>query len=444
MSPKRPQPACILTEGTWLDFREAVQRVEPELFDIIEKISPGKKYKLIKARYLYGENITDLGTICVPDNAGQLARLDDPNVATDLKEELGYCPTPLILQLTNAAEVFVEAEGRVVPLNVFMPGDLYGLYEILVPFTGCAVVPCWSITSGGRSVFLAAKVSDAIGHRRLRAEFSVPASPPKKLEDQWRVIKTIVNRGGVGSPWFSEILVFTKDWFEKKDEDIDWMRFQNYLFKKAWLQSRSNRAQVEYSIMWEAFAKAICAKNLKPSSYIVDTIKHLMLLTSETTPGFKAVGDSEVVLPTKIIEKAYTDIYGLKEYAAIIMCPQVLGAGGDLAPIYYSMAYPTLLVGTPSIRKAKNIMTEIRDVRTLMLMLESILKSYETRLYRNLKSVEFTYFHSDDDRFGEILNSQTIAKTDPFIADILATKFKNKKFPSYGPFFRGCIRITKL
>lgn len=442
MAPKTPLP-CELREGTWIDFRKDVEQVNPELFHLIEAISPDKYYRLIKATYLYGESITHLGTICVPDKHGHLSRLDHPNVSLDLKEKLGYCPTPLMVQLTNASEAFVEAENRIIPLNVFLPGDLFGLYEILVPFTECPVIPCWSITSGGRSVFLAAKVSDAIGHKNLKREFGVPSQPPKTLDEHWDIIKAIANRGRIQSPWMSEVLIFTREWFREHSDDIHWLKFQNYLQKMAWIQSRGNRVEIEYSIMWESFAKAVCRRNLKPNAYIVDTIKHLMLLTTGTRSGFKFVDDSEIVLPSRIVEKAYVDIYGLKEYAPLIMFPHVIGSRNDPSTIYYSMAYPTLLAGTPAIRKAANIMIELRLIRTLMMTLERVLASYEERIYEAIKNVIFNYFHSDKDRFGEVLNSQEIAEKDNHLLAVMNKKFKGKIFPCYGPFFRGCISISK-
>jgi hypothetical protein len=442
---KQPKWSCELQEGTWLDFRDDVKNVAPGLFKLIESISPNKKYKLIKAKYLYGEKITDLGTIRIPNEHGQLVRLDDPSISPTIRDQLNYCPTPLMLQLTNASEVFVELEERIVPLNVFNPGDLYGLYEALTPFTGCSTVPCWSITSGGRSVFLAAKVSDAIGHNNLRKEFkNVPNQVPKTITDQWQTIKAIVNNDISSNSWRTEVLIFTSDWFKERKNDINWLNFYIYLYKKAWVQSHGNRVQIEYSIMWESFAKAICKRNLKPNSYIADTVKHLLLLATGQTPGFSTTDSAnETLLPVKIIEKAYSDIYGLDQLAAIVMQPQILTTKNNNHPIYYSMAYATLLNGTPSIRKANNILSEVRQVQTLMRTLEPILQSQEERIYETIKNVCFEYFHSDDDHFGDIKNGQIIAETDPIISSALNGRFKDKKFPSYGTFFRGCIRISK-
>lgn len=436
--------ACELKTGTWLDFRDDVRKVEQELFNIIERINPNKKYRLIKARYLYGEPITNLGTICVPDKRGQLVRLDNVNVVYELKNLLGYCPTPLTLQLNNASEVFVETKDRIIPINVFMPGDLFGLYEVLVPFTNCPAIPCWNITSGSRSVFLAAKISDAIGHKKIRKEFNVPAEPPKRLMDHWEIIKTIAN-SEQNNLWTSEILIFTSDWIELKKNDINWLTFQNYLFKKAWWQSRGNRIQVEYSIIWEAFSKAICSRNLKPNSYLVDTIKHLLMLASGALPGFKfADKESELLLPAQLVEKVYPEIYELKEYAALLMLPHILGASNNSSSIFYSMAYPTLLGGTPAIRKAPNIIEEIREVMRLMAMFKKIVCLQEDRVFEVLKKINFEYFHSNRDRFGEISISQNIVSSDASILAIFKERFAGKRFPAHGQFFRGCIKLSKL
>ena len=442
MKKKTQKKACIFEEGSWSDFREDVKRVQPELFNIIEKISPGKEYKLIKARYLYGEKITDMGTICVPDKRYQPIRLDNPQVSVDLKEELGYGPTPLILQLSNAAEVFVEAGERIIPLNVFNPGDMYGLFEAIVPFTGCPMFPCWSVTSGARSVFLAAKVTDAIGYKKLKGEFGISLPPPRTLSAQWHIIKAIIRSANVNSSWNNEVLLFTKKWFENRDDDIGWLQFQNYLLKKSWIQSRSLRVQAEYSIMWEAFASAICSRNLKPNTYIVDTVKHLMLLATSSTPGFTIADGREVALPSRIIEKAYSDVYGLKDYAALIMRPLVLEKAIQGSSVYYSMAYPNLLQGTPAVRQAPNIITELREVKTLVVTLNKVLESLDEKRYDDLKRSTTQYFHSDQDSFGEILDTGLIPKIEEAVKNTLASRFKGKKFPKYGPFFRGCIRLT--
>jgi hypothetical protein len=183
------------------------------------------------------------------------------------------------------------------------------------------------------------------------------------------------------------------------------------------------------------------SKNIRTTAYAVDTMKHLLMLKTGMAPGFRPAGDSEILLPVSTIEQAYTKVYGLNHYAAMVMVPGVLGVNNDYDPVYYSMAYPTLLEGFTAAGKKNNIMEELRNVKTLMITLEEMLKTNDARIFETIKSSRETYFHSDKDQLGEIIDSQAIAR-DKNIAAILEQKFKRKKFPSYGQFFRGCIRIS--
>jgi|GEM_PF-455519 len=436
------QPACSIQEGTWLDFREAVKKVNPELFSIIEQISPGKKYKLFEVTYRYGEKITDLATLCLPNKHGEPVRLDNPDLPNVYRDQLSYGPTPLILQLTNGSEVFVDTGERIIPLNIFTPGDLYGLFEAIVPLTDCPVAPCWSVTAGARSVFLGAKVTDNLGHKRIRAEYNINSEPPKKLEDQWDIIKTIGNASRKDSPWTCKILVFTKDWLNQQPDDKAWLAFHNHLLVKSWVQSKYMRSKSELSIMWETFASTVRNKNLKPNPYVLDSIMHNIFLANGAIPGFIPANSDELLLPSLSIEKAYEHIYMLKEYAPIVMHPWRLGMMKKHFTIYYSLSYPTMLEGTPAIRHAPSIISEIRDIKTLMQTFEQILKKHSTLTYEIIKGIQFDYFHTEEDRFGQIENSKYLADQDPYIMTCLK-RFKDKIFPYQGPFFRGCIRVSK-
>jgi hypothetical protein len=339
--------------------------------------------------------------------------------------------------------VFIEAGDRIIPLNIFHPGDLYGLFEAIVPLTGSPITPCWSVTSGGRSVFFAAKITDAVCYKRVKAEFGLRHNAPKELSEHWELFKALQQRSD--TEWTSEILIFTDKWIKKRDNDINWLRFQNYLLSKAWIQSRNTRVKSEYSAMWEAFASEVCAKHLKPNPYIVNTIMHLMFLASDTVPGFNVITGGDNVLPFRLLENIYTNIYGLKTYAPFILAPVVLGAKRNGSCTYYSLAYPTVSEGTPAIRSKPNIITEVRDVKLLMSTLQKVLEQQTNKqLYQFMENISFDYYHSDDDKFGELKNSKNIPDDDKVIANLLKTKYKNKQFPSYGQFFRGCICIAKM
>jgi hypothetical protein len=434
--------------GTWEDFRLEVKQVEPALFHIIEEINPDKNYKLIKPTYNYGEKITDFGTICLPNTDGNVYRLDNPQTPVALQKQLGYCPTPMILQLHNGSEAFVEAGQRIIPLNVFKPGDLYGLFEVMVSLTGSPFAPCWSVTSGARSVSMGAKVTDKIGRKRLHAEYGVDEAPPLTLAAQWDDFKVITRHTRPEIPWQSSVLIFTSDWF-KHEGDRRWMPFHYYIAKKSWIQSRNTRIKDEFRIVWEAFSSAIGSRRLKPSPYIVDEVMHNIFLANSAVPGFKPVDDSELFLPSLDIEYAYENIYQqLKEYAPVIIAPAVLATKNDSDSILYSLAHPTLLEGTPAIRprtdsrQRHSIISDLREIHQLMQILSETLKQHPGYIAEFIKNSEFEYYHTEYDKFGKIALSKSLVDKDPAVITCMQ-RFPNKIFPHQGPFFHGFIRICR-
>jgi hypothetical protein len=434
---------AAVREGSWKDFRDSVKEVNQGFYEVIEQINPSDKYGLIEVTCPYGEKITDLGTICLPDKDGVFRRLDDPRLPNKYRELLGYCPTPLTLQLTNGAEVFVDTTERIIPLNIFAPGDLYGLFEALMPLTGCPISPCWSVTAGARSVFLGAKVTDAIGHKRLKEKYGVKVQPPNKLHKQWEIIKTIASRSDRETPWTCKILLFSKEWFEEKNNDNGWLRFQNFLLKESWIQSKYMRSKSELSIMWEAFALAVRDAGLKPGSYLLDTLMHEIFLANGAIPGFVVADDSELLLPSLSIENAYENDYQLKEYASIVMHAWRFGQMGNYHPLHYSLAYPTMLEGTPTTRHlTSSIISELRDLKELMKTLQHVWAERHILAYDLLKDVTIEYYHSEEDKFQQIKNSSLLLKDNPELEKNML-RFKDKIFPHQGPFFRGCLRISK-
>ena len=142
------------------------------------------------------------------------------------------------------------------------------------------------------------------------------------------------------------------------------------------------------------------------------------------------------------VEKTYEEIYALKEYAPLIMQPWRLGAMEKHFTVYYSLAYPTMLEGTPAIRHAPSVISELRDIKTLMQTLEEILKHRSILTYQLIKDVTFDYFHTEEDRFGEIKPSENLIAGDHYLK-MCTDRFKGKIFPYKGPFFRGCVRVAR-
>ena len=135
--------------------------------------------------------------------------------------------------LSSSNEVFVETKRRVVPLNYFLPGNLFGVFEVMNQLTNNFSEPMWSVTAGARSVFLLPRINDAIGHNKIRKEFNSVLKPPQILSDQFEIFKEIALKT-TDSDWYNEILIFTGDWFT--NENAQSVKFYKYLLDLCWKQ----------------------------------------------------------------------------------------------------------------------------------------------------------------------------------------------------------------
>lgn len=120
-----------LQELTWAEVRDEVVKVNPELADLIDKISPGKKHKFIKASYSYGNYILKDGIVYLPNEKGQVFPYTASCFNQRLKDLLTYSAIPLLLTLKKANEVFIDTGSRIIPLNLYNPGTLLGLFETM-------------------------------------------------------------------------------------------------------------------------------------------------------------------------------------------------------------------------------------------------------------------------------------------------------------------------
>lgn len=425
---------------TWQELRGEVMRVNPELASIIDQLDPDDRFPLVVASYGFGEEIAIKGCIRIPDHRGVVTALDQyPD--SKMVSLLNYCPTPLVLQLSNSSEMFLEMGERVLPLDLFCEGELYSLFETCLPLTNCPTSPVWNVTAGSRSAFMLPKITDTRSHGRLKSEYGFYQSAPNRLSDHFHVFKAISASTFTDHQWSSRLLLFTEAWFKPRENDLNWLRFHYYILQRAWIQSRYMRMRVELSFVWEAFAAAVRQKNLKPGPYLVDTIKHLVYVAMGYLPAFKATDDSQLAMPTRILENAYAEVYQLKEYAPTIMHPFRLKQGGYLGPIYYSLGMPSLFEGTPTIRKAPSIITELREIKRLVSLFYKVLQKESPQNYQLLEHVRFAYYHSENDPFGEIENSCDIPEFDQTIQDSLKVRFAGKEFPTHGQFLRGCISL---
>lgn len=421
-----------LQELNWENIRPQVMKVNPELAKIIDQISPNKSFSFIKARYNFGELILKDGLLHLPEKSKSLS-------AADLKkfqEKLSYSKIPLLLILHNANEVFLDIKSRIIPLNLFKPGSLLGLFESMDYLFNYHSIPKWSVSAGARSLFALPKINESAGFKRLRLHYGLPSNISlRTIHDHWQLFVGMSRHESIEPTWHNEILFFTKEWFVQRNNDPAWVAFQQYLFQHAWRQAQFAIEKIELSLVWEVFINNISSRRLKPTPYLIDHLKHIMLIAFRKRPGFRPA-ISDLAAPINAMQKAITDAYSF-QYAPTIMQTCSLDIENDL-PIYYSLAFPTLLEGSSRNQYSSTMMLDLRDIKLLLnILLDSLPKSEfkETQIL----NAHFQFFHVEKDILGDIDSSRSIIEKDPVLKKNVEDL--GGKFCATSPFWRASMLI---
>lgn len=426
---------------SWKQIREDVIQVAPELGAIIDNINPSDDYKLIKATYSYGDLIINNGVLGLPDNQGKVIPITDTSSNNKFfAEALSYSPIPLFLTLEKSNEVFINANSRIVPLNLVNPGSMLGLFEAMDYYFKRDSNPRWSVAAGARSIIMLPKITESSGLKRLRIEFKLPASTRLKyLSDHASLFRMIAKHPNFIQPWKNTVLFFTENWITNR-QDPAWFEFYQYLFKHTWNQAQFAIKKMELSLTWGSCVKAITSRNLKPNIYLADQLKHIISIATGMWPGFRPADDSQLVAPTQGIQQAFVEIYQLKDYLPTLMHAYYLLNNAINLPVYYSLFFPAILEGAPHNQSSSTIMHDLKNIK--LLLDTAIERNQDNDLSFNqiIKDTRFDYFHVETDKMQEVQLSRLLPNDDSALLQE-QKYFKDRNFCSTSPFWRGCIRI---
>lgn len=428
----------------WQDIRKEYAKVNPKVAEIIDTISPDKKFPLLKSTYSFGENILIDGKCTVSKavaNDSALADILKAQKISDLQGLFDYSPIPLGVILNKSCEVFVEIQDRIIPVFVLSAGDLFGVFETIDLLYGVKSTPLWNIMAGARSLFMLPKINNNLWHKKLMKHFNINVRAPKTLEDHWGVFNAIANSKIAQSDWQCEVIFFPKIWVDHlNSKSPGWGQLREHLFQMCWAQA-SSMIEKSFSFLWQQFSLSTIRRNYKPRIYITDTIRHLISITTGFVPGF-APSQNELSAPIALIKRAYHDVYNLP-YAPTIMEPAILQRSPT--PIYYSLGYPSLLEGHPETSNVYNTISDLKEIKTLI---ENMFRYCQTssgnvKVFTNIvPKINLDYFHKARDTHGEIKTIAEFIATDHAFMES-DNAFKNKEFCTTAPFLNGCIRITK-
>lgn len=450
--------SSFFQEVKWKEVKEEFKKVDPGLFDIIEDWKPSEDYKLFKVSYRYGDPIIDKGLFHVPNDAGQVLPLNSGRFPQELKDALSYSHVPLGLLTKNGQEVFIENAERVISVAFFQPGVLLGLWESLKSDRTFSTRGVLNVSAGARSLFILPKVAEAGSYERLRKFYGVRLPMPRRLTDHGPIFTQIARHRDFHEEWRHEVIFFSGKWLERDEKNIHWLKFHHYLLEKAWNLSSYNRNTIAFDWIWQQFAESLTEKGLKPNTYLMDTLKQLVLVGVGAVPGFRPTHQSwkkfsvekdvSVAGPVEGLQRVYLEDYGLKSYVPTMMMPHHFSKDDDCQAIYYSLQVPTLLDSVPKARSQQSLMTELRELKTLVEhfledALDGLLKIEGTPVEWLVNNVSFDFFHSDQDGYDEILSSNLLSEEDPSFLKYYDTD-KNRKFPETCSFVRGCVRLKKI
>ena len=139
-------------------------------------------------------------------------------------------------------------------------------------------------------------------------------------------------------------------------------------------------------------------------------------------------GEDDSVGPIQTIRKAYSEIYGLKNYYPVIVHPAHISKE---TAVYYSVNYPNYFDPYIPERKQTRLMDKLRSLQNAV---QTILDK------RLMEGSEYQFFHSSGNQYSGIDNADHILNYEHDLKNRL--EIEGLEFPSNSPFFKGCVRIS--
>lgn len=430
---------------SWGQIRQDVAKVNAEFAKIIDDISPSDKHWIAKVTYPYGSLVMQKSVLMLPNKAGDIVPITDPTIDSAIQEGLGYNlnSNPVSMVLKNTFEIFLPLEERTIPLSgPIHPGAAFGAWRVLNPEKTQHPAFVWDMTAGARSVFMLPKITETKKHMQLKKAYNLTVEVPRSLMTHWEIFRQLANHSRFKKSWDAEILYFSHKWFEHLD-DNRWKPFYYYFHDSGWSASEVWRNQ----FIWNLIFSLILEKyEARPSAYIMDTAKYLLYMGIAAFTGF-APARNNLAGPFDEIQRIYAEEYELKNYPPIVIQPDVFNM---YAPhghaVYYSLQFPNAPEFKPNLRMRTSIISDLHEIRTLMLRYEQELSSNKfningTSLHDVFSYTQYDYFHNGVELHTGMRNSAEMSKEDKNLITTLDGQLHGE-FPDTCSFVKGCIRLT--
>jgi hypothetical protein len=239
------------------------------------------------------------------------------------------------------------------------------------------------------------------------------------------------------------VIYFSENWITKLYSDKRWLVLKSYFQDLAWTRFEYDRNRIYYDI---AFSVIQQKRNLKPNPYLADTARHLFSIALGCAPAYSPALDEEA-LPIHLLQKVFVESYNLKKYIPTIMQPVNYNFETNKMPVYYSLQHPTTHMFSPRSRKLSSTLLEMRELDHIMNIFSEELGSNnavcaDTILNQISNSIQFNYFHNEEDRHRIVNSSSEIAKRDDRFNYVSSGHCaKDSVFSPDARFLRGCVSL---
>ncbi len=390
----------------WNEVRDDFLRYQPELTPIIDALAPNHQLPFYKLELPYGALLTDQG--CLQHGQDQVL------------------PAGLITR--HQCEVFMTTAQRIVPYILLKPGNLFGFSTVFNRSSGLSYQPelpnMMSISAGARSLFCLSKLSDRHKIAQLSRTLGRTLTPAKTFYDHGHLFRELAAQNA----WRAEMILFGKEWLAYR-HDPAFAPFYLYMLQNTFKNQVFQRDFLSWQVLFADIAEA---KSLKYQTYTLDTVKHLFALAAGVVPGFAPQIDAELA-PIGFLKQSLEEHYQLDQ-EAILMGPAYLENG----PIYYALAYPTLLDYSLKLSGGSQLKTLTLLPRLIQRHLESLHSQHRAPQWaKKMTMDQFRFYHSDAAE-KDIAPLQTLLKTDPRFNQ----KANHNGWPWHSLFLKGLIGIS--
>lgn len=432
---------------TWRDVREQVIALNPEIGHTIDDIEGVERFKVLQARYHFGQELVDHGQFYLPFQ-GKLHQHHDPVLPQQVRDMLAYQwqVMPFGMMMRNTVETFIELPTHIIPFRLYYPGRLFSLLTIFEEAEQSPVLAkSFSTVAGCRSLITLPQIAHSQYQDRVTKRLNLSDKyMPKQFSDQWRFFKAVSDARQAQHDWSCDLIFFGREFIEAIEKTPT---LKNKLLMSIWRGTAFARHQYIYDLVWSAFIEENLSLATRNSLSVMETVRYLLRVILNASPAY-VPSTQDAAGPIDSLTKVLVDIYRIRYYLPVFM--QLQHYDGQ-QPLYYSLQKPTFMHAIPTNRQStKQTINDLKQVKqTLDMFKAQVLEDAlpisvkNTLLYARLQNVNFDYYHPKADD-GIITDVPSLLQQDPRFHEVQHhyRHYNKLALPDTSLFFHGCIKVS--